>query len=154
MDVLNSSTSDISECLINNTHFLHRQFTRIGNYINFYCDDLLPSLDNYIRTRKDILNNKEEAIITNLYNNVQKLIDCLTLTLLKDVTVYVAKRNYFLGVMAGYQLTFNTLGDVVLSWIKHSEEFPDVVYDKAQLIVDNAFKAVQIFSQPVMAIKA
>lgn len=154
MDVLNSSTSDISECLINNTHFLHRQFTRIGNYINFYCDDLLPALDKYIHTRKDILNNKEETIITNLYNNVQKLIDCLTLTLLKDVTVYVAKRNYFLGVMAGYQLTFNTLGDVVFSWIKHSEEFPDVVYEKARRIADKAFKAVQIFSEPVMAIKA
>lgn len=154
VDVLNSSTSDISECLINNTHFLHRQFTRIGNYISFYCDDLLPSLDKYIRTRKDILNNKEEAIVINLYNNVQKLIDCLTLTLLKDVTVYVAKRNYFLGVMADYQLTFNTLGDVVNSWIKHSEEYPDVVYDKANLIVEKAFKAVQIFSEPVMTIKA
>ena len=154
MDVLNSSTSDISECLINNTHFLHRQFTRIGNYINFYCDDLLPALDKYIRSRKNILNNKEEAVLESLYNNVQKLIDCLTLTLFKDVTVYVAKRNYFLGVMAGYQLTFNTLGDVVNSWIKHSEEFPDVVYDKAQLIVDKAFKAVQIFSEPVMKIKA
>ena len=154
MDVLNSSTSDISECLINNTHFLHRQFTRIGNYINFYCDDLLPALDKYIRSRKNILNNKEEAVLESLYNNVQKLIDCLTLTLFKDVTVYVAKRNYFLGVMAGYQLTFNTLGDVVNSWIKHSEEFPDVVYDKAQLIVDKAFKAVQIFSEPVIKIKA
>lgn len=154
MDVLNSSTSDISECLINNTHFLHRQFTRIGNYINFYCDDLLPALDKYIRSRKNILNNKEEAVLESLYNNVQKLIDCLTLTLFKDVTVYVAKRNYFLGVMAGYQLTFNTLGDVVDSWIKHSEEFPDVVYEKAQLIVEKAFKAVQIFSEPVMKIKA
>lgn len=154
VDVLNSSTSDISECLINNTHFLHRQFTRIGNYISFYCDDLLPSLDKYIRTRKDILNNKEETIVINLYNNVQKLIDCLTLTLLKDVTVYVAKRNYFLGVMAGYQLTFNTLGDVVNSWIKHSEEYPDIAYDKANLIVEKAFKAVQIFSEPVMTIKA
>lgn len=154
IDVLNSSTSDISECLINNTHFLHRQFTRIGNYINFYCDDLLPALDKYIRSRKNILNNKEEAVLESLYNNVQKLIDCLTLTLFKDVTVYVAKRNYFLGVMAGYQLTFNTLGDVVDSWIKHSEEFPDVVCEKAQLIVDKAFKAVQIFSEPVMKIKA
>ena len=154
IDVLNSSTSDISECLINNTHFLHRQFTRIGNYINFYCDDLLPALDKYIRSRKNILNNKEEAVLESLYNNVQKLIDCLTLTLFKDVTVYVAKRNYFLGVMAGYQLTFNTLGDVVDSWIKHSEEFPDVVYEKAQLIVEKAFKAVQIFSEPVMKIKA
>ena len=153
MDVLNSSTSDISECLINNTHFLHRQFTRIGNYINFYCDDLLPALDKYIRSRKNILNNKEEAVLESLYNNVQNLIDCLTLTLFKDVTVYVAKRNYFLGVMAGYQLTFNTLGDVVDSWIKHSEEFPDVVYEKAQLIVEKAFKAVQIFSEPVMTIK-
>lgn len=153
VDVLNSSTSDISECLINNTHFLHRQFTRIGNYINFYCDDLLPALDKYLRTRKDIMNNKEEAVLESLYNNVQKLIDCLTLTLFKDVTVYVAKRNYFLGVMAGYQLTFNTLGDVVDSWIKYSEEFPDVVYDKAQLIVDKAFSAVRIFSEPVMAIK-
>ena len=151
MDVLNSSTSDISECLINNTHFLHRQFTRIGNY---YCDDLLPALDKYIRSRKYIMNNKEEAVLESLYNNVQKLIDCLTLTLFKDVTVYVAKRNYFLGVMAGYQLTFNTLGDVVDSWIKHSEEFPDVVYKKAQLIVDKAFRAVQIFSEPVMTIKA
>ena len=154
MDVLNSSTSDISECLINNTHFLHRQFTRIGNYINFYCDDLLPALDKYIRSRKNILNNKEEAVLESLYNNVQKLIDCLTLTLFKDVTVYVAKRNYFLGVMVGYQLTFNTLGDVVDSWIKHSEEFPDVVYEKAQLIVEKAFKAVQIISEPVMKIKA
>lgn len=154
MDVLNSSTADISECLINNTHFLHRQFTRIGNYIDFYCDDLLPALDKYIHTRKDILNNKEEVIVTNLYSNVQKLIDCLTLTLLKDVTVYVAKRNYFLGVMAGYQLTFNTIGDVVNSWIKHSEEFPDVVYEKANRIVEKAFKAVQIFSEPVMAINA
>lgn len=154
MDVLNSSTSDISECLINNTHFLHRQFTRIGNYINFYCDDLLPALDKYIRSRKYIMNNKEEAILESLYNNVQKLIDCLTLTLFKDVTVYVAKRNYFLGVMAGYQLTFNTLGDVVDSWIKHSEEFPDVVYEKANLIVEKAFKAVQIFSEPVMKINA
>lgn len=154
MDVLNSSTSDVSECMINNTHFLHRQFTRVANYINFYCDDLLPALDKYIRTRKYILNNKEEAVLTSLYNNVQKLIDCLTLTLFKDVTVYVAKRNYFLGVMAGYQLTFNTLGDVVDSWIKHSEEYPDVVYDKAQLIVDKAFRAVQIFSEPVMTIKA
>lgn len=154
MDVLNSSTSDISECLINNTHFLHRQFTRIGNYINFYCDDLLPALDKYIRSRKNILNNKEEAVLESLYNNVQKLIDCLTLTLFKDVTVYVAKRNYFLGVMAGYQLTFNALGDVVDSWIKHSEEFPDAVYDKANLIVEKAFKAVQIFSEPVMKINA
>lgn len=154
VDVLNSSTSDISECLISNTHFLHRQFTRIGNYINFYCDDLLPTLDKYIRSRKDILNNKEETIVINLYNNVQKLIDCLTLTLLKDVTVYVAKRNYFLGVMAGYQLTFNTLGDVMNSWIKHSEEYPDVVYEKARLIADKAFRAVQIFSEPVMTIKA
>lgn len=153
VDVLNSSTSDISECMINNTHFLHRQFTRIGNYINFYCDDLLPVLDKYIRSRKDILNNKEEALITNLYNNVQKLIDCLTLTLLKDVTVYVAKRNYFLGVMAGYQLTFNTLGDVVDSWIIHSEEFPDVVYEKARRIADKSFNAVRIFSEPVMTIK-
>ena len=153
VDVLNSSTSDISECMINNTHFLHRQFTRIGNYINFYCDDLLPVLDKHIRSRKDILNNKEEALVTNLYNNVQKLIDCLTLTLLKDVTVYVAKRNYFLGVMAGYQLTFNTLGDVVDSWIKHSEEFPDIVYEKARRIADKAFSAVRIFSEPVMTIK-
>ena len=154
MDVLNSSTSDISECMINNTHFLHRQFTRVANYINFYCDDLLPALDEYIRSRKNIMNNKEEAVLESLYNNVQKLIDCLTLTLFKDVTVYVAKRNYFLGVMAGYQLTFNTLGDVVNSWIKHSEEFPDVVYEKANLIVEKAFKAVQIFSEPVMKIKA
>lgn len=154
IDVLNSSTSDISECMINNTHFLHRQFTRVANYINFYCDDLLPALDKYIRIRKYILNNKEEATLESLYNNVQKLIDCLTLTLFKDVTVYVAKRNYFLGVMAGYQLTFNTLGDVVDSWIKHSEEYPDVVYEKARLIADKAFRSVQIFSEPVMAIKA
>lgn len=153
VDVLNSSTSDISECMISNTHFLHRQFTRIGNYINFYCDDLLPVLDKYIRSRKDILNNKEEALVTNLYNNIQKLIDCLTLTLLKDVTVYVAKRNYFLGVMAGYQLTFNTLGDVVDSWIIHSEEFPDIVYEKARRITDKSFNAVRIFSEPVMTIK-
>jgi hypothetical protein len=154
LDVLNSSTSDISECMINNTHFLHRQFTRVANYINFYCDDLLPALDKYIRSRKYIMNNKEEAVLDSLYNNVQKLIDCLTLTLFKDVTVYVAKRNYFLGVMAGYQLTFNTLGDAVDSWIKHSEEYPDVVYEKANLIVEKAFRAVQIFSEPVMAIKA
>ena len=55
--------------------------------------------------------------------------------------------------MASYQLTFNTLGDVVDSWIRHSEEYPDVVYEKARRIADKAFSAVRIFSEPVMAIK-
>ena len=153
LDVLDSSTEAISECIKNNTHFMNAQFKKIQNYINFYCHDLLPVLDEYVKSRKDIFSAKEEQIINNLYDNIRKLITTLSANLVKDVTVYAGKRNYFLGVMAGYQIVFSTLSDVVDSWIKNNEEFPDSVYDSAQRIKEASDKALEIFTNPVISIK-
>lgn len=153
LDVLESSTEAISECIKNNTHFMNAQFKKIINYINFYCNDLLPVLDGYVKSRKDIFTAKEEQIISDLYSNIRKLVTTLSANLVKDVTVYVGKRNYFLGVMAGYQIVFSTLSDVVDTWIKNNEEFPDSVYDSAQRIKEASDKALEIFANPVMTIK-
>lgn len=153
LDVLDSNTDVLSECVKNNTHFMNDQIKKIRNYINFYCDDLLPVLDDYVKSRKDIFSAKEEQIINGLYDNIRTLVSTLSANLVKDITVYVAKRNYFLGVMAGYQIVFSTLSDAIDSWIKHSEEFPDSVYDSAQRIKEASDKALMIFANPVMSIK-